>query len=138
MEERMTLQLWKDPVEKKLDPTLFSTQAEEFARKISNEATWKMNKSTQLRKFFDEILRLNTLAQARDADWNLILPQVHMVIAKSAYAQGRELVSQSFVKQIREGIEQVETPEDLRVFTNHLEAFIGFYKMFEEQKKHRR
>ena len=134
----MTLQLWKDPVEKKLDPTLFSTQAEAFARQISSEATWKINKSTQLRKFFDEILRLNTLAEATDADWNLVLPQVHMVIAKSAYAKGRELVSESFVNHVREGITQIHTPEDLKIFTTHMEAFIGFYKMFEEQKKHRR
>ena len=128
----MTLQLWKDPVEKKLDPTLFSTQAEEFARQINQEASRSTNKGTQLRKFFDEILRLNTLAQARDADWNLILPQVHMLIAKVAYARGRNLVSQSFVDHVRQGITQVETPEDLKVFCNHMEAFMGFYKMYNQ------
>lgn len=128
----MTLQLWKDPVEKKLDPTLFSTQAEEFARQINRESTRSTNKGTQLRKFFDEILRLNTLAQARDADWNLILPQVHMLIAKVAYARGRKLVSQSFVDHVREGIAQVENPEDLKVFCNHMEAFMGFYKMYNQ------
>jgi len=126
----MTLKLWKDPEQKTLDPHLFSTQAEEFARRINDEGGRSMNKGTQLRKFFDEILRLNTLAQAQDADWNLILPQVHMVIAKAAYAQGRKLVSQGFVDHIREGIGQVETPADLRVFTNHMEAFMGFYKLY--------
>jgi len=84
----MALQLWKNREQKKLDPELFSVKAEEFARKINDESTRTINKGTQLRKFFDEILRLNTLAQAKDADWNLILPQVHMVIAKTAYAQG--------------------------------------------------
>ncbi len=128
----MTLQLWKDPVEKKLDPTLFSTQAEEFARQINQESSRSTNKGTQLRKFFDEILRLNTLAQARDSDWNLILPQVHMLIAKVAYARGRKLVSQSFVDHVREGIAQVENPEDLKVFCNHMEAFMGFYKMYNQ------
>ena len=128
----MTLQLWKDPVKKILDPRLFSTEAEEFARQINQEADRSANKGTQLRKFFDEILRLNTLAQAKDADWNLILPQVHMIIAKVAYAKGRKLVSQSFVNHVREGIEQVETPEDLRVFSNHMEAFMGFYKMYNQ------
>ena len=128
----MTIELWKDRAEKKLDPELFSKQAEAFALKISGEATSKTNKGTQLRKFFDEILRLNTLAQAKDADWNLILPQVHMVIAKTAYAKGRDLVSQSFVNHVREGIEQVESPEDLRIFSNHMEAFMGFYKMYNQ------
>jgi len=126
----MALQLWKDREQKKLDPELFSTQAEEFARQISGEATRTTNKGTQLRKFFDEILRLKTMAQVPGADWNLILPQVHMVIAKTAYAKGRKLVSQSFVNHVREGVEQIETEEDLRVFSNHMEAFMGFYKMY--------
>ncbi len=125
----MELKLWKDPEAKTLDPHLFSTQAEEFARQISGEARGQMNKGTQLRKFFDEILRLNTLAQAKDADWNLILPQVHMVIAKAAYARGRNLVSDGFVDRIRQGIGQVEEPADLMIFTNHMEAFMGYYKM---------
>ncbi len=128
----MELKLWKDHEKKLLDPALFSAKAEEFARQISSEASRTMNKGTQLRKFFDEILRLNTMAQAKDADWNLILPQVHMVIAKTAYAKGRKLVSQSFVNHIRQGIEQVETPNDLKVFSNHMEAFMGFYKMYNQ------
>ncbi|MEA3469791.1 MAG: type III-A CRISPR-associated protein Csm2 [Thermodesulfobacteriota bacterium] len=126
----MELKLWKDREQKTLDPHLFSTQAEEFARQINNEGGRSMNKGTQLRKFFDEILRLNTLAQPEDADWNLLLPQVHMVIAKAAYAQGRKLVSTGFVNHIRQGIEQVETPADLMVFTNHMEAFMGYYKIY--------
>ncbi len=126
----MALQLWKDRERKILDPEIFSTKAEQFARQISEEATGTLNKGTQLRKFFDEILRLKTLAQVPGSDWNLILPQVHMVIAKTAYAKGRKLVSQSFVNHIREGIEQIETEEDLRVFSNHMEAFMGFYKMY--------
>jgi CRISPR-associated protein Csm2 len=125
----MELTLWKDREKKTLDPYLFSTKAEEFAQQISNEAFKQKNKGTQLRKFFDEILRLNSLAQAKDADWNLILPQVHMVIAKAAYAQGRDLVSKGFVDHIRQGIGQIEEPADLMVFTNHMEAFMGFYKL---------
>jgi len=130
----MELKLWKDREQKLLDPELFSTKAEEFAKQISEEARRKksLNKGTQLRKFFDEILRLNMLAQAQDADWNLILPQVHMVIAKTAYAKGRDLVSQSFVNHMRQGIEQVESSNDLKIFSNHLEAFMGFYKMYNQ------
>ncbi len=128
----MELKLWEDREQQKLDPKLFSTKAEEFARQINTEASRTMNKGTQLRKFFDEILRLNMLAQAKDADWNLILPQVHMIIAKTAYAQGRKLVSPSFVNHVRKGIEQVETPDDLKIFSNHMEAFMGFYKMYNQ------
>lgn len=129
----MTLILWKDKQNKILDPRLFSTEAEDFARQMHEEAQKErkdINKSSQLRKFFDEILRLNQQAQTQEDNWNMILPQVHMVIAKTAYAKGRNLISQGFVKHIREGIEQIETKEDLQIFASHLEAFIGFYKIY--------
>ncbi len=126
-----TITLWKDPDEKILDPFLFSQIADDWAVKISKEGQRERdkNKSTQLRRFFDEIIRLNTRAQAQDADWNIILPHVHMVVAKAAYAKGRNLVTDSFVSLMRDGISQVNTKEDLRVFTNFFESFMGFYKM---------
>jgi CRISPR-associated protein Csm2 len=60
----------------------------------------------------------------------MILPHVHMLVAKTAYAQGRKLVTQSFVDLIKSGITQIEEKEDLQVFANFLEAFIGFYKVY--------
>lgn len=126
----MALELWQNREEKRLDPELFSTKAENFAKQIKNEASRTVNKSTQLRKFYDEISRLNARAQMQGANWNLILPQVHMVVAKTAYAKGRGLISESFVNHMRDGISQIKEVEDLRVFSSHLEAFMGFYKMY--------
>ena len=63
-------------------------------------------------------------------NWNLILPHVHMVVAKAAYAKGRELVTDSFVALMRDGISQVKSKEDLPIFTSFFESFIGFYKMY--------
>lgn len=123
------LTLWKNSEQKILDPLLFSKTADQLAQEIGNEDRNK-NKGTQLRRFFDEILRLDSLAQAQDADWNIILPRVHMIVAKVAYAKGRNLVTDSFVTLIREGIDQIHSKEDLRVFTSFLEAFMGFYKMY--------
>jgi len=53
-----------------------------------------------------------------------------MIIAKTAYARGRKLVSDSFVKFIRSSIEQVKDPKGLDVFANFFEAFMGFYTMY--------
>ncbi len=97
--------LWKDTEKKTLDPLLFSREADRLALQIGNEDRNK-NKGTQLRRFFDEILRLDSLAQTRDADWDLILPRVHMVVAKVAYARGRNLVTDTFVSLMRDGIDQ--------------------------------
>lgn len=130
------IQLWKDRENKVLDPVLFSSIANEKAEKIHRDGLdkWgneKQNSSTQLRRFFDEIARLNAKAQAPDSKWEIILPQVHMVVAKTAYAKGRKLVTESFVDLFGGTIrDQVATKDDLRAFASFFEAFIGFYKSY--------
>ena len=123
------IQLWKDRDKKELDPLLFSTIADETAQTISKDGSGNQNNGTQLRRFFDEVLRLNSQAQQPQADWLLILPQLHMIIAKVAYAKGRKLVSNSFVDLIKNSILQVKDEDDLKIFTNFLESFMGFYKV---------
>jgi CRISPR-associated protein Csm2 len=123
-----SITLWKDKATKKLEPTLFSKTAEELAKKIGNEDR-NANKSSQLRRYFDEMVRLSTQAKAGGADMNMILPQVHMLVAKVAYAKGRKLVTESFVEMMQSGISQINDKDDLLVFANFLESFIGFYKM---------
>jgi CRISPR-associated protein Csm2 len=124
----INITLWKDKANKQLEPTLFSVTAEELAKKIGNEDR-NANKSSQLRRYFDEIVRLSTQAKANGADMNMILPQVHMLVAKVAYAKGRKLVTDSFVEMMQSGISQINDKDDLLVFANFLESFIGFYKM---------
>lgn len=131
-----TIQLWRDEKAKEareLDPTLFFQKAEQLAKDIDmegrdNQGRDKWNKSTQLRRFYDELVRLNSQAQAKKDEWGMIKPRVHMIVAKAAYAKGRELVTDKFVTLIRDGISQVDTREDLQVFTNFFESFMGFYK----------
>jgi CRISPR-associated protein Csm2 len=129
----MAITLWKDKANKKLEPTLFSVTAEKLAKDIGDDGRNRDitgdNKSTQLRRYFDEVVRLNTQAKAKGADMELILPQVHMLVAKVVYAQGRKLVSSSFVEMMKSGINQINDKDDLQVFANFFESFIGFYKM---------
>lgn len=124
----MAINLWKDKANKKLEPTLFSVTAEKLAKDIGAEGA-NINKSSQLRRYFDEVVRLSTQAKAKDADMDLILPQVHMLVAKVVYAQGRKLVSPSFVEMMKSGINQINDKNDLQVFANFLESFMGFYKL---------
>ncbi len=128
-----TITLWINKKERLLDPKLFSIEADRIAKEISEDGQRdrkEKNKSTQLRRFFDEIVRLHSQAQAEGSDWNTILPHVHMQVAKTAYAQGRDLITSSFVELMRSGITQIEDKDDLQVFTNFLEAFMGFYKVY--------
>jgi CRISPR-associated protein Csm2 len=127
------IQLWKDGQKGTLDPLLFSKVAEELAIQINEDFRTdrrkKVNKRTQLRKFYDEVLRLNMLARERPMQWDAIKPQVYMLTAKVAYAEGRELVSSNFRKFVKEAVDKVDTPEDLNVFSNLFEAFMGFYRL---------
>ncbi len=123
-----SITLWKDREQKIVDPLLFSDIAEAMAKQLGNQDKRK-NKGTQLRRFFDEIVRLNDTAKSNGVGMELILPNLHMIIAKAAYAEGRRLVTPDFVALIRDGIGQVETKEDLKVFTSFFESLMAFYKL---------
>jgi len=123
------IQLWKDRDNRVVDPMLFSIIADEKAKMIGMEDN-RRNKGTQLRRFFDEIVRLNAIAQKPGAEWSHILPQLHMLIAKAAYAKGRRLVTDSFVNLLKDAIMQVKDRDDLKVMTSFFESFMGFYKVY--------
>jgi CRISPR-associated protein Csm2 len=126
------IEFWKEKDKEVVDPALFSTMAEKLARELAgdNKSLKKNpNKRTQIRKFYDEVVRLDMASKTRPEDWNNILPLVHMMTAKAAYARGRELVSDNFMKFIKESVEQVGSAKDLSVFATFFEAFLGFYRM---------
>jgi len=125
------IDLWKDRDKGKLDPILFSEKAESIAKLFAEDCkrVKKVNKISQIRKFYDEIIRLNMEAKNKEADWDSVLPLVNMIIAKAAYARGRELISENFLTFIKQSVNQIELPKDLSVFANLFEAFYGFYKL---------
>jgi CRISPR-associated protein Csm2 len=76
------------------------------------------------------VLRLNSITKTKPQDWDNILPYVNMLTAKATYAQGRKLVTEEFVEFMRKSVGQLQRPEDLDVFANFFEAFMGFYKKY--------
>jgi len=127
------IEFWKDKAQGKIDPTLFSNRAEALAERLAAEQRreGRINKRTQIRKFYDEVLRLSTEAQNRPENWDSVLPRVHMLTAKAAYAAGRRLVSDAFLTFMKESVEQIDTPKDLSLFADFFEAFMGFYRKHE-------
>jgi len=109
-----------------INPKLFSDDAEKMAKQIYDSGQRKNNKRTQIRKFYDEVVRLNTLTKSES--WDNVLPYVNMLIAKSAYAEGRGHVTADFTNFLKESIGQVKKPADMAVFANAFEAFMGFYR----------
>ena len=125
------IDFWKDDKKEFIDPALFSSKAERLAVDIAkdNEQNKSMNKRTQIRKFYDEVVRLDMEAKSREGEWNNIAPLVHMITAKAAYAKGRSLISDGFLKFIKESVGQVNSPKELSIFANFFEAFMGFYRL---------
>jgi CRISPR-associated protein Csm2 len=133
--EGKMINFYKNKEKRILNPKLFSEVAMGWAEKIYESGGRNANKRSQLRKFFDEVLRLNSHAKSNPGDWDNIMPYVNMMIAKAAYAQGRGKVTQDFVDLIKGCIDHVHRNDgyrDLDVFANFFEAFIGFYRKYGE------
>lgn len=133
---------YKDPAKAIIDPKLFSDIAEQTADEIAKSGQSQSrdgrpprldhNKRTQIRKFYDEVVRLNATAKANPEDWDTILPFINMLIAKAAYANGRnKLVTDEFVRMLKDCVAQVHKPADLDVFANFFESLMGFYRKHE-------
>ncbi len=116
---------------KNLPPEIFSSIAEDAAETIS--ANRNANKSTQLRKFYDELVMFNDRLQAvkreqRESRFKEMEPFIRMLNAKAAYAQGRQLVDDNFVKILSQCIREIKDYETLRHCKLFMEAMIGFRK----------
>ncbi|MFZ4502970.1 MAG: type III-A CRISPR-associated protein Csm2, partial [Methylovulum sp.] len=111
----------------KLDPELFNGIAKLAAQKVASGGD-RANKSTQLRKFYDEIVLWDNKVLMHPEKFDDYLPFIRMLNAKVAYAEGRKLVDYNFVSLLNSGLQQVINKETLHTFKLFMEAFMGFYK----------
>jgi len=113
---------------------LFDAIAEQAAKTIAESGRRNdCNKSTQLRRFYDEIVMWDQRIRQNKDEYGKFLPLIKMLNAKAAYAAGRKpkLVDEHFVGLLHHGLGQL-TPEQPRIFENFklfMEAFMGFYKL---------
>ncbi|MDZ4211766.1 MAG: type III-A CRISPR-associated protein Csm2 [Methylotenera sp.] len=119
----------------KLDPELFNTIAKEAALKVASGGD-RINKSTQLRKFYDELVLWDNkvlMHPDKPEKFDEYLPFIRMMNAKVAYAEGRKLVDHNFVNLLHNGLKQVICAETLHTFKLFMEAFMGFYKQVRDK-----
>lgn len=132
----MDVKFWKDKSKKMIDPDLFSARADELAKEIHKEqlqSRGKANKPTQIRKFYDEVLRFDSILKTNPAEFDSRLPYLKMLNAKAAYAMGRDLVSKGFKDFISNSLNQIKDKDDFDAFASLFEAFIGYYKYYDEK-----
>ncbi len=114
----------------KIVPELFDEIANATAEWIANSDSRDANKSTQLRKYYDEFCMWDQKIKQDPQKYVEYLPLIKMLNAKVAYANGRKLVDKNFVDLMRHCLGQLT--EDKKTFETcklFFEAFMGFYKM---------
>ncbi len=113
---------------KNITPTLFSETAKECAEVIAANGGRDRNKSTQIRRFYDEVSLWQEKVGNDEARFAENLPFIKMIVAKVAYANGRKLVDNSFLNFMEAGLKQVDSLKSFCTFKTFMEAFMGFYK----------
>ena len=117
---------------------LFADIAQAAARTIAEAGAGKTNKSSQLRKFYDELVMwhdrvaFEKTADARAAKYRELAPFIKMMNAKVAYARGRGHVDQNFEQLFSHLIRQIACPATLKNAKLFMEAVLGFLKAEEK------
>ena len=118
------------PINLAADPPsaeLFNRDAEDYAIKF-NQAANHLNKSTQIRRFYDELVGWQERIQGDPDKFKQYEAFIKMLNAKVAYAKGRKLVDDQFEAWFRECIKSTTSAKALDHFRLHFEAMIGFLK----------
>jgi CRISPR-associated protein Csm2 len=126
----MFMNFWKDKKNKLIEPDLFSTDAENLAKKVAEDGTKTCNKRSQIRKFYDEVLNFSARVGKDPVEFEKMLPYLKMLNAKAAYAKGRGLISDSFKNFLSNSLQQVNDRDDFDVFSGLFEAFMGYYRLY--------
>lgn len=118
--------------------TLFSDIAQDKARTVAEAGAGKKNKSTQLRRFYDELVmwfervHFERTPDERKRKYEEVAPFIQMLVAKVAYAKGREHVDECFETLFAHVIREIRDADSLRHAKLFMEAFMGFYKAQEK------
>jgi CRISPR-associated protein Csm2 len=133
-----------------LTDDLFSEVAQEksseiFQAGLDQRGNQIKNKSTQLRKFYDELVMWTDKVHAigklepgqksdavRAARYRDSAPFIKMMNAKVAYAKSRNHVDDSFEAMFSHCIKSVSDAKTLKHAKLFMEAFMGFYKAQEK------
>ena len=110
-----------------LDSELFNEIAHQAAKSVAF-ADKDRNKSTQLRRFYDELILWETRVSQQPEKFAEYLPFIRMLNAKVAYAEGRKLVDATFVQLMHHTLSKVTNATELTACKYFWEAFMGFYK----------
>ncbi|QYM92092.1 type III-A CRISPR-associated protein Csm2 [Dickeya zeae] len=120
-----TLDYFKRQLDKP-EATFFDTDAQKFAEQL--EQRGKKDKPTQLRRFYDQLQQLEQRINGDKNTFDTYLPEIRMISAHLAYAEGRELISEEFCKTMQNLIRSIDTCQHLKNGRLFFEATLGFLR----------
>ena len=126
--ETSSIKFNPEPNTSSINPELFNSIALNTA-KILAATGREQNKSTQIRRFYDELLMWETKVTQNPEKFGEYLPFIRMLNAKAAYAEGRKHVDNNFTAFMQHCLQQVTDDKTLRIFKLFFEAMLGFYKL---------
>lgn len=107
---------------------LFNKIAEEYAKEFDRAQSQSANKSTQIRRFYDEVVAWQERINGNDDEFRKYEAFIRMLNAKVAYAKGRKLVDDKFERWFRDCIDATTNAASLNHFRLHFEAVLGFLR----------
>lgn len=112
---------------------LFSLCAEGFANLTHQEGERDKNKTTQIRRFFEELVSWDERCSDKTPEeFSEILPFIHLLRSKVAYSRGRKLVTGGFEEVLSYLIQKIHSPKTLHNARLFMEATIGFRRALEK------
>jgi len=91
----------------------------------------KEMKTTQLRKFFGHIKRLDAQTKGKKVNDAFVSTKLSLIMPELAYALGRKLISEEFYGLIKECLNasKIKTVADFKNFVDFLSAVLAYHKM---------
>jgi CRISPR-associated protein Csm2 len=111
---------------------LFEDKAEKIASSFRYDNTGKI-KGTQIRKFYDEVLRLKLKIESADnpdEKFKEILPYIKMLIPKVVYSKNKNTVNGAFENFIKNNIREIRRYKEFMVFCDLFECVVAYCKEY--------
>lgn len=93
---------------------------------VSNLKERDKNKSSQLRKYYDFVVRIKDTLKYNNKSFEDVLPEIKKLDYYVSYAETRGKVSKYFVDFIKQNLNNIKTKEDFFAFATHFEAIIAY------------
>ncbi len=93
---------------------------------VKNLKDGDKNKSSQLRKYYDFVVRIKDTLKYDIKTFDEVYPEINKLDYHSTYAESRNKVTKYFVDFIKKNLQNIHTKEDFFAFATHFEAIIAY------------